>query len=74
MRAVSSTEGVDNLVDAAGVDGHAQLARVPAFAPHARIVEHARALGLDARLTSGGDAGLITGLLEWASSRTTSDD
>ena len=71
---LTSTEGVDNLVNAAGADGRAQLARVPAFAPHARIVEHARALGLDARLTSGGDTGLIAGLLEWASSRTTSDD
>jgi uroporphyrinogen-III synthase len=71
---LTSTEGVDNLVNAAGADGRAQLARVPAFAPHARIVEHARSRGLDARLTPGGDAGLIAGLLEWASSRTTSDD
>ena len=71
---LTSTEGVDNLVGAAGVAGRAQLAHVPTFAPHARIVEHARSLGLDARLTPGGDAGLIAGLLEWASSRTTPSD
>ncbi|HEY8244585.1 MAG TPA: uroporphyrinogen-III synthase [Casimicrobiaceae bacterium] len=71
---LTSTEGVDNLVGAAGVGGRAQLAQVPTFAPHARIVEHARALGLDARLTPGGDAGLIAGLLEWASHRTKSPD
>ena len=70
---LTSTEGVD-IRHQAGADGRTQLARVPAFAPHARIVEHARAVGLDARLTAGGDAGLIAGLLEWASSRTTSDD
>ena len=43
-----------------------------ADAPHPRIADHARALGLDARLTAGGDAGLIAALLEWASARTAS--
>jgi uroporphyrinogen-III synthase len=71
---LTSSEGVDNLVRAAGPDGRAQLARIPAFAPHARIVEHARAHGLDARLTGGGDAGLIAGLLEWASARSPRED
>ena len=71
---LTSAEGVDNLVKAAGADGRAELARVPAFAPHPRIVEHARACGLDARLTGGGDAGLIAGLLEWASARTAGND
>ena len=71
---LTSAEGVDNLVKAAGDEGRALLADIPAFAPHARIVEHARKRGLDARLTAGGDAGLIAGLLEWASARTTRED
>lgn len=70
---LTSSEGVDNLVRAAGPVGSMTLARVPAFAPHPRIVEHARASGLDARLTPGADAGLIAGLLEWARSRSTND-
>ncbi len=70
---LTSAEGVDNLVRAAGAAGRERLARLPAFAPHPRIVEHARAAGLDARLTPPGDAGLIAGLLEWASARTTND-
>lgn len=66
---LTSAEGVDNLLRAAGEHGRALLARVPAFAPHPRIVEHARAAGLDARLTAGGDAGLVAALLEWAPAR-----
>jgi uroporphyrinogen-III synthase len=68
---LTSAEGADNLVRAAGDAGRATLMRIPAFVPHPRIAEHARALGLDARLTAGGDAGLIAGLLEWARARTT---
>jgi uroporphyrinogen-III synthase len=71
---LTSSEGADNLVRAAGDDGRPLLARVPAFAPHPRIADRARALGLDARVTPGGDAGLITGLLEWALARTTNDE
>jgi uroporphyrinogen-III synthase len=67
---LTSAEGADNLVRAAGDAGRAALMRLPAFVPHPRIAEHARALGLDARLTPGGDAGLIAGLLEWARART----
>ena len=37
----------------------------PTFAPHPRIAEHARELGLFVIETAGGDAGLIAGLLEW---------
>ena len=66
---LTSAEGVDNLMRAVGERGRALLARVPAFAPHPRIAEHARAAGLDARLTAGGDAGLVAALLEWAPSR-----
>jgi uroporphyrinogen-III synthase len=69
---LTSSEAVDNLMRAAGEAGRAELKDVPAFAPHPRIADHARALGLDARLTAGGDAGLIAALLEWASARTAS--
>lgn len=70
---LTSSEGVDNLLRAAGEAGRARLALLPAFAPHERIAVHARAAGLDARLTPGSDAGLIAGLLEWARTRTTND-
>ena len=69
---LTSSEGADNLMRAAGDEGRALLARLPAFVPHPRIADRVRALGLDARLTPGGDAGLIAGLLEWARARTTS--
>ena len=66
---LTSAEGVDNLMRAAGPDGREDIARLPAIVPHPRIAEHARALGLDARVTPGGDAGLIAGLLAWAQVR-----
>ena len=69
---LTSSEGADNLMRAVGGEGRALLARLPAFVPHPRIADRVRALGLDARLTPGGDAGLIAGLLEWARARTTS--
>ncbi|CAG0970768.1 uroporphyrinogen-III synthase [Burkholderiales bacterium] len=71
---LTSAEGADNLVRAAGDDGRALLARIPAFVPHPRIADRVRALGLDARLTPGGDAGLVAGLLEWALARTTTEE
>ena len=63
---LTSSEGLDNLWAVAGEDGRRLLATLPAFAPHARIAQRARGLGLDAIVTPGGDAGLIAGLLEWA--------
>lgn len=63
---LTSSEGAENLVRAVGERGLRWLARLPAFVPHPRIAERVRALGLDARLTAGGDAGLIAGLLDWA--------
>ena len=64
--ALSSSEGIDNLLAAVGAEGRALLARIPAFVPHPRIAEHARAAGLRAVTTAaGGDAGLVAGLLEW---------
>lgn len=68
---LTSSEGADNLMRAVGDEGRTLLASIPAFVPHPRIAERVRALGLDARLTPGGDSGLIAGLLEWAGARTT---
>ena len=67
---VTSSEGVDNLWHALGDAGRALARRLPWFAPHPRIAERARALGLDVVLTAGGDAGLLAGLLAWATART----
>lgn len=63
---LTSSEGAQNLVRAVGAAGLSSLARLPAFVPHPRIAERVRSLGLDARLTAGGDAGLVAGLLDWA--------
>ena len=63
---LSSAEGIDNLVAAVGIEGRALLARIPAFVPHPRVADHARAAGLPVVTTgAGGDAGLVAGLLEW---------
>lgn len=62
---LTSSEGLENLLAALGEKGRQLLAPLPAFAPHERIVERARAAGLNATLTPPGDAGLMTGLLEW---------
>ncbi len=63
---VTSSEGLDNLLAILGSDGPTMLESVPVFAPHPRIGERARALGLSVVDTAGGDAGLIAGLIKWA--------
>lgn len=63
---LTSSEGLDNLWEVAGDEGRRLLASLTAFAPHPRIAQRARALGLHTIATSAGDAGLIAGLLEWA--------
>ncbi len=62
---LTSAEGLDNLMSALGSVGRALVAKVPVFAAHPRIAERAREYGLLAIETAGGDAGLLTGLLEW---------
>lgn len=60
---VTSSEGLANLFDMVGKLGQQWLRRTPLFAPHARIAENARALGLEkVMLTEAGDAGLVAGL------------
>ena len=64
--ALTSAEGADNLLAAIGAAGRTLLARIPAFVPHPRIADHVRNIGLRIVVTtSGGDAGLIAGLLQW---------
>lgn len=62
---ITSSEGLHNLWDVADAVARAAWRERPTFVPHPRIAERARALGLPAVETAGGDAGLVAGLLEW---------
>lgn len=62
---ITSAEGLDNLVAALPSEGRDLLTRIPVFAGHPRIAERARERGLHAVEATGGDAGLLAGLLEW---------
>ena len=64
---ITSSEALDNLWSMADDPIRAAWRALPTFAPHPRIVAHARDKGvLRVIETRGGDAGLIAGLLEWA--------
>lgn len=65
---LTSSEGLDNLWHLLDADARSMLSRLPVFAPHPRIAQHARDLELTAIATGGSDAGLIAGLLEWFAS------
>lgn len=63
---LTSSEGLRNLFILLGKLGQAWLKKTPTFAPHARIVEQARQLGLrELILTGPGDDGLMVGLSEY---------
>ena len=63
---LTSSEGLDNLWAIFGAESRGYLAATPAFVPHPRIAEHARALGLrEVFTTPPTDAGLIAALLEY---------
>ncbi len=63
---LTSSEGVKNYVELIGPAGMRSLAQVPVFAPHSRIVEHARVAGFTQVIqTASGDSGMINGLLSW---------
>jgi len=66
---LTSVEGLDNLAGAIGPTGVARFSALKTFAPHPRIVEAARACGLDAQLTPPGDDGLVAALLQFAAAR-----
>lgn len=63
---VTSSEGVENLWTVIGDEGRRLMSTLPIFASHPRIAERVREFGLNAIATAAGDAGLIAGLLEWA--------
>jgi uroporphyrinogen-III synthase len=60
---VTSSEGLANLYDMLGEAGRQWFKRTPLFAPHERIADAARALGVQiVVLTGPGDEGLVAGL------------
>lgn len=60
---VSSSEGLRYLFDLLDSEGRVFLQKTPVFAPHARIAENARVLGLDKIiLTEAADVGILGGL------------
>ncbi len=63
---VTSAETLHNLATLLGEAGAPLLAATPLFAPHEKIAEAARRFGI-ARVitTSGGDTGLVDGLINW---------
>jgi uroporphyrinogen-III synthase len=64
---LTSAEGLANLLRALDpFPARRALSRLATFAAHPRIVEAARAAGLDARVTLPGNGGLVMALLEWA--------
>jgi len=66
---VTSSEGLRNLFDMVGSPGQAALQNTPLFAPHPRIAEQARSLGVRRVVpTAPGDEGLLAGMIEYFSS------
>lgn len=63
---VLSSQGLDNLFTLLGEDNPGLIRATPLFAPHARIAEHARGLGVATAIATGpGEAGLLQGLVEY---------
>lgn len=63
---VTSSEGLRNLFDMVGKLGQTWLRKTPVFAPHARIAETARALGMTAVIeTEPGDEGIVARLEQY---------
>lgn len=63
---VTSAESLHNLFEMVGRLGQQWMKNTPLFAPHPRIVEAARALGLSRTfVTPPGDEGLVAGLIAW---------
>lgn len=69
---ITSSEGLDNLWALTDEATRGEWRKGPTFAPHPRIAEHARGLGLAVVETPGSDAGIIAGLIEWATTTTRS--
>jgi uroporphyrinogen-III synthase len=68
--AVSSAEGLANFHEMLGKLGQQWLRGAPLFAPHARIAEEARRLGVREAIVAGpGDAELVQGLVAYFRAR-----
>ena len=62
---ITSAEGGVYLLDMLGESAAAWINRAPVFVPHANIAAHLGALGVrGVRVTAGGDAGLVRGLID----------
>lgn len=67
---VTSAEALHNLFDLAGKLGQQWLKKTPVFAPHERIAETAREMGLErVFVTQAGDEGLVAGVVAWRESK-----
>ncbi len=63
---ITSAETLENLAALVGEAGAPLLLRTPLFAPHEKIAASARRFGVAHVIaTPGGDAGLVTGLINW---------
>jgi uroporphyrinogen-III synthase len=63
---ITSSEGLHNLFEMLDESGRAWLTATPLFAPHERIAQTARTLGVaQVILTEMGDEGLLQGLLDY---------
>jgi uroporphyrinogen-III synthase len=67
---VTSSEALNHLSQMLEEPEQKRLFDTPLFVPHTRIAELAHRLGwLKVHLTGAGDAGLLSGLMEWAKNR-----
>jgi uroporphyrinogen-III synthase len=63
---ITSAETLRNLATLLGAPGVPLLVATPLFAPHEKIAEAARRFGIaQVIVTSGGDTGLVEGLINW---------
>lgn len=63
---INSAETLHNLASMLGEAGIPFLRTTPIFAPHEKIAQSARALGIEQVIaTAAGDAGLLDGLITW---------
>jgi len=63
---VLSAQSLDNLFTLLGADQAGLIRATPLFAPHPRIAEHARALGVEHAITTpAGETGLTRALVEY---------
>jgi uroporphyrinogen-III synthase len=67
---ITSSEALGYLWDMSDSSEREKLASLPLFVPHARIAEAAQRLGWrTVTVTPGGDDGMLSGLIAWASHR-----